>query len=99
MPVLPRSESIEKAQKGLKRLPARGITSVQLVENLRIFRLSDNNVSSPPTAAQIAAALGTPSVLRDGFAGIIDDNGAGVTVWLCIVKNEEWWFEQLTKSV
>lgn len=99
MPRLPRKDTIPRSQRGPVRLPARGISSAKLVENISIFLLSDNNVSSPPTSAQIITALGTASILNDGMAGIIDDAGGGTAVWLCVVKNSSWWYEALTKAV
>jgi hypothetical protein len=61
--------------------------------------VSDDNVASPPTDAELDTAFGTAANLYDGFVGIVDDAGAGTAVWLCIVKNSAWWYEQLTKAV
>ena len=60
---------------------------------------STANVSSPPTDAQLDSAFGTASDLYTGFVGLLDDNGAGTTVWLCYVVNGAWFYEQLTKAV
>lgn len=60
---------------------------------------SADNVSSPPTDAEIDAAFGTPAAVGDGFIGLIDDNGAGTTIWLCVALNSQWWYEQLTAAV
>lgn len=57
--------------------------------------LSDANVSNPPTDAEITAAFGTQS---DGFEGLIDDNGAGTTVWRVIRKNSKWWYWSTTEA-
>lgn len=57
-----------------------------------------DNVASPPTDAELDTAFGQPSGLGDGFTGLLDDNGAGTTVWLCYVINNAWWYEQLTKA-
>lgn len=61
--------------------------------------VSDANVSSPPTDAELDAAFGDASTLYDGFAGLVDDNGAGTAVWLVYVKGSAWWYEQLTVAV
>ncbi len=59
---------------------------------------STDNVASPPTDAELDTAFGEPALLGDGFFGLLDDNGAGTTVWLCYVINLAWWYEQLTKA-
>lgn len=52
---------------------------------------SDQNVSNPPLQAEMDAAFGgTAAQWRDGYMGIIDDNGAGVDVWFCVSKNDLW---------
>ena len=63
--------------------------------------VSNDNVASPPTDAEIDTAFGTAANLYDGFTGIIDDAGTGTggTVWLCIAKNSVWWYVQLTEAV
>ena len=58
-----------------------------------------DDVSSPPTDAELDTAFGQPGTLGDGFIGILDDNDAGTTVWLCVAMNSLWWYEQLTKAV
>ena len=60
---------------------------------------SNASVSSPPTDAELDTALGTAGNLYDGFMAIVDSGGTGTTVWLCVVKNSAWWYEQLTKAV
>ena len=99
MPRLPRKDTIPRSQTGPIRLPTRGISSIKLVDDVNIFRISQNDVSNPPTAAQITTALGAPSGLHDGVAGIVDDAGGGTAVWLCIAKGSAWWYELLTKAV
>lgn len=61
--------------------------------------VSNTNVSNPPTKAQITSAFGLPASVGDGFVGVIDDNGSGTTLWLCVSKGSEWFYQQLTKSV
>lgn len=61
--------------------------------------LSNDNVSDPPTDAEIDGAFGTPASVGDGFLGIIDDNGDGTAVWLVIAKNAAWWWGSAVKAV
>jgi hypothetical protein len=61
--------------------------------------VSTNNVSSPPTDAELDTVFGTAANLPEGFSGFVDDNGAGTTVWYCVAINSAWWYTQLTKAV
>lgn len=61
--------------------------------------ISTANVSSPPTDAQLDAAFGQPADCGDGFIALVDDAGAGTTVWFVGVLNSKWWYEQLTAAV
>ena len=61
-------------------------------------RVATDNVSSPPTDAQLDTAFGSPATLGEGFVGLVDDNGAGTTVWAVFVVNGAWWYEGLTKA-
>lgn len=61
--------------------------------------VSTDDVSNPPTDAQLDTAFGTPAERGEGFIGIVDDNDVGTTIWLCIVTGSAWWYEQLTKAV
>jgi len=62
---------------------------------------SDAALNNPlePTDAELDAAFGTPADLGNGFIGILDDGGAGITVWLCVTKRGAWWYEKLTEAV
>lgn len=58
-----------------------------------VYDFSNQNVADPPSQADANAAFGaTAAQLRDGWSGIIDDNGAGTDVWLAISKNDTWHF-------
>ena len=57
-----------------------------------------DDVASPPTDAELDTAFGQPGTLGDGFVGVLDDAGAGTTVWLCVAMNSAWWYEELTKA-
>lgn len=61
--------------------------------------VSTDNVSSPPTDAQLDSAFGTPATVGEGFIGLIDDNNAETDVWLCVAIGSSWFYEQLTKAV
>jgi hypothetical protein len=62
-----------------------------------VLNFSTNNVSLPPTDAQITAAFGSRPV---GFIGFIIDNGGSGTVILCIRSQQDnWWYEQFTKAL
>lgn len=58
-----------------------------------------DNVSNPPTDAELDTAFGQPAALGEGYGGIVDDNGAGANVWLCYVAGTAWWYEALTRAV
>ena len=58
---------------------------------------STDNVSLPPTDAQIEAAFGARTT---GFVGFIIDNGLSGTVILCIKsQSDNWWFEIFTRAL
>jgi len=61
--------------------------------------VATDNVASPPTDAELDTAFGTAANLPEGFMGVLDDNGAGTTVWFCVVSSNAWFYEQLTKAV
>lgn len=61
--------------------------------------LSSANVSNPPTDAQLDTAFDTAANINavvDPFVAIVDDNGAGTTVWLVVATNDAWFYELLT---
>jgi hypothetical protein len=61
--------------------------------------MSNDDVSNPPTDAELDTAFGTPATVGDAFLGIVDDNAAATNVWLCVAKNSAWWYVALTKAV
>ena len=63
-----------------------------------ILRVSESNVSNPPTAAELTAAFDSPANLPEGWAALVDDNNAGTAVWLVFVVGGSWWYEALTKA-
>lgn len=58
--------------------------------------IATDNVSAPPTDAELDTAF--PNAY-EGFIGLVDDNGAGTTVWLVAYVNSGWWYEGLTAAV
>lgn len=66
-----------------------------------VTAFSTDDVTNPPTDAELDTAFGTPTSLADGFIGILDDNALGANVYLCVALNhdtDEWWFASLTKA-
>lgn len=61
--------------------------------------VATNNVSSPPTDAELDTAFGTAANLPSGAFGIVDDNNAQTAVYFCVVVGSTWWYESLTKAV
>ena len=64
--------------------------------------VSNDNVSNPPTDAELDIAFGNASDLQRGFIGLVDDGGTQNTVWLCAVVggiSASWWYVGLTKAV
>ena len=59
-------------------------------------KVSNDNVSNPPTDAQLDTAF--PNAYN-GFVGIVDDSGVGLIVWLVVYVSDSWWYEGLTKAV
>lgn len=54
-------------------------------------RVSNANVSNPPTAAQATAALGSPASVGEGGLGVINDNGAGTNVYVLLSVGGSWY--------
>ena len=57
-----------------------------------------DNVSSPPTDAELDAAFGTPAEVGPGWLAFLDDNGAGSAVYLVLSDGSNWWYVALTKA-
>lgn len=65
----------------------------------RPIPVSTANVSTPPTAAQLSSAFGTPANLGDGFIGLVDDAGTGTAFYVCFTVGGVWAYEQLSIAV
>jgi len=60
--------------------------------------VSTANVSSPPTEAELNLAFGDAGTHYEGFTALVDDNGAGTTVWKVFTTGGYWWYEELTQA-
>jgi len=78
-------------------LTDQGATDTPVVAGDMIqLQISTANVSNPPTDAELTEAFGTP---RNGFMALVDDAGAGTTVWKVWRAADAWWYEELTEAV
>ena len=78
-----------------------GVKSVDIVTDVTgapEFAHSDDDVSSPPTKAELTTAFGDPATLEDGYIGVLDDDGAGTTVYLVAVSSDEFFYQSMTKA-
>lgn len=79
-------------------------TSVRMPDGLTT-KFSTNDVSDPPTEAQLNTAFGSAASQSSGpgFIGIIDDAGAGTDVWLVVTGSDggsgaDWYYIQMTEA-
>ena len=63
-------------------------------------KYATDDVSDPPTDAELDAAFGDPTVVGPGFVGILDDNGAGLYCYICWTTGTagEWFYVAGTKA-
>jgi hypothetical protein len=59
-----------------------------VAEGIRTI-ISTDNVSNPPTDAELDSAFGTPSTVGAGFIGILSDNG-GTPIYICTTNGTTW---------
>lgn len=76
----------------------REIARLKVREAYRLSQ-STNNVSNPPTAAQLAGAYAAAATVGDGFPAVLDDNGAGLTAYAIYVVNGAYWYVPLTLAL
>jgi len=57
-----------------------------------------DDVSNPPTDAELEAAIGTPAAVGVGYVALLDDNGAGNAMYLIASDGTNWWHAALTKA-
>jgi pyruvate/2-oxoacid:ferredoxin oxidoreductase beta subunit len=60
--------------------------------------VSTDDVASPPIPADLDTAFGSAATVGTGFVGVVDDAGAGATVWLIVSDGTSWWYEGLTAA-
>jgi hypothetical protein len=61
--------------------------------------VSTDNVTNPPTDAELDTAFGTPAAVGAGFTALLDDNGAGANVYHVASDGTNWWYIAMTKAV
>jgi hypothetical protein len=57
-----------------------------------------NNVSNPPTDAELDTVYGVPSTHPAGFTSLLNDNGGGTDVYLVTTDSVNWYYTTLTKA-
>lgn len=57
-----------------------------------------NDVSNPPTDAELDSAIGTPATVGAGYTALLDDNGAGSNVYYVASDGTNWWYTAMTKA-
>jgi len=50
-----------------------------------------DNVSNPPTEAELVSAIGSHATVGKGFAAVVDDAGIDTNVYLVISSGTSWW--------
>lgn len=70
----------------------RGETAVLSISNVNIAGVV-------PTDAELDSAFDTPANLPEGFAALVNDAGAGTTVWLVVALDGAWFYEALTLAI
>ena len=62
---------------------------------------SEDNVSAPPSDAELDAAFGAPARVGAGFVGVINDGGADTSgdIWICVSTGAAWHYAATTKAV
>lgn len=70
-----------------------------LIGSISTVVFSDDDVSNPPTDAELDTAFGTPATVGAGFVGLIDDAGADANVYIALSNGISWWYTALTKAV
>jgi hypothetical protein len=63
------------------------------------FKVYTNDVSNPPTDAELDAIFGTPATVGAGFTADIDDAGAGTNFYTVKSDGTNWWITTYTKAV
>lgn len=69
----------------------------QFITGMRTIVAIDD-VTDPPTDAELDTAFGAPATVGAGFVGILDDNNGGVDVWLVYTDGASWFYLQGTTA-
>ena len=64
-----------------------------------VVAVTTDDVSNPPTDAELDTAFGTPAALGAGFVGLVNDGGADTTVWLAMSTGAKWFYASMTEAV
>jgi hypothetical protein len=67
--------------------------------DIAFIHYSINNVSNPPTDAQLDTAFGQPNVVGAGFVGVLNDNNDGVNEYIVTSDGTSWWYQLMTKTI
>ncbi len=54
-------------------------------------KVNADDVSNPPTDAELDAIFGTPATVGDGFNAYIDDAGGGANFYHVVASGTNWW--------
>jgi hypothetical protein len=57
-----------------------------------------DDVSNPPTDAELDTAFGTPAAVGAGFVGTLDDNAGGANFYIVSSDGTNWWYTAMTKA-
>lgn len=60
---------------------------------------SNDDVSTPPTDAELDTAFGTPATVGFGFVGVLNDNGADSNAYLCFSTGSSWFYAVGTLAI
>lgn len=60
------------------------------------LEMHTDNVSDPPTTAELNSALGSASTVGAGYMALLDDNNAGSDVYLCVSTGSNWGYVKMT---
>jgi len=67
-------------------------------ESVTKIKVSELNVSNPPTVAELTGEFGAPSAVGAGFTVCINDNASGVNFYQAISDGTNWWTVACVKA-
>jgi hypothetical protein len=79
--------------------PAEKKDLVDLVNKIVEIHYHTDNVSNPPTDAELDAAFGAPATVGSGFVAILNDAGAGAHVYLVASTGIAWHTIELVLAI